>query len=180
MYHPTPFGRWGFYYYLVIILWELHCTSYFSLLLLRFSLRLWLLTVSRCEYLWVHPGCRFLNFLNLNVYFLLQIWRIFAIVSSDNHSAHQSFVSVSPPSEILIMHILIYFMVSHKSFKISSLKFFFSYGLIILKDLTLSSHSLSSSWASFLLNSCSDFFQSNCYIFQFQDFCFGFLIVSSS
>lgn len=125
MYHPTPFGRWGFYYYLVIILWELHCTSYFSLLLLRFSLRLWLLTVSRCEYLWVHPGCRFLNFLNLNVYFLLQIWRIFAIVSSDNHSAHQSFVSVSPPSEILIMHILIYFMVSHKSFKISSLKFFF-------------------------------------------------------
>ena len=124
MYHPTPFGRWGFYYYLVIILWELHCTSYFSLLLLRFS-RLWLLTVSRCGYLWVHPGCRFLNFLNLNVYFLLQIWRIFAIVSSDNHSAHQSFVSVSPPSEILIMHILIYFMVSHKSFKISSLKIFF-------------------------------------------------------
>ena len=165
----------------MIILWELHCTSYFSLFLLRFSLCLWLLTVSRCGYLWVHPGCRLLNFLNLNVYFLLQIWRIFAIISSDHHSAHQSFVSVSLPSEILIMHILIYFMVSHKSFKISSLKiFFFSYGLIILKDLTLSSHGLSSSWESFLLNSCSDFFQSNCYVFQFQNFCFSFLIVSIS
>lgn len=68
--------------------------------------------VSQCGSLWIHLFCYFSGILNLDVCFFPQ----------NKHSA----LFFSSPSETFMIHILVHFMVFHRSLHVSSFSFIFA------------------------------------------------------